>query len=489
MTEATPTGSSTRAAPSPRAIDPGGLLPAAGIGVLVAALLIALSSGYGYHRDELYFLEAARHPAIGYVDQGPLTPLLALLGGDSLIALRVAPALLAGLVVLVTGLIARDLGAARGAQVFAAGCMAVSAILLQTGHLLSTTTVDLLVWALVTWFTVRALSAGGPRWLLVGLAAGVGLQNKMLVAFLLAALLVGVLVAGPRRVLRDPWLWGAGLLALAIWSPFLVWQAWHGWPMLALSRSIAAGASTSSEPWWLVVPFQAVLVGPLLIPVWVAGLVALWRRYPLFPVAAAVLAVLFMATGGKPYYLAGLFPLLLAAGAGPVLGWARTTLRRVLLGVAVALTALVNVVLMLPVVPVTALADTPITAMVGDVGETVGWPEFARTVSAVVPPGGVVVAANYGEAGALRRFAPDVPVLSGHNAFADWGVPPAGAVPAVVVGYPEARVREWFPDCTVAATIDNGVGLDNQEQGRPVWRCGPPREGWAALRPQLRRVG
>jgi hypothetical protein len=489
VTGTTPNGSSTRTESSPRAIERGGLLLVAGIGVLLTALLMALSSGYGYHRDELYFLEAARHLAPGYVDQGPLTPLLALLGGDSLVALRIAPAVLAGLIVLVTGLTARDLGATRGAQVLAAGCMAVSAILLQTGHLLSTTTVDLFVWALVTWFTVRALPTGGPRWLLVGVAAGVGLQNKMLVAFLLVGLLVGVLVAGPRRVLRDPWLWGAGVLALAIWSPFLVWQATHGWPMLALSRSIAAGGSTSSEPWWLIVPFQAVLVGPLLIPVWVAGLVALWRRYPLFPVAAAVLAVVFMATGGKPYYLAGLFPLLLAAGAGPVLAWARTHVRRVLLGIAVVLTALNNVVLMLPVVPVADLKDTPITALVGDVGETVGWPEFAATVSAVVPPGGVVVAANYGEAGALRRFASDVRVLSGHNAFADWAIPPATAAPAVVVGYPEERVRAWFPDCAAAATIDNGVGLDNQEQGRTVWRCGPPREGWSVLWPQLRRVG
>jgi hypothetical protein len=470
---------------SPRATSRGPLV----VGAAVTLLLVALSSGYGYHRDELYFLEAARHLAPGYVDQGPLTPLLALLGGSSLVALRVAPAVLAGLVVLVTGLIARDLGAARGAQLFAAGCMAVSAILLQTGHLLSTTTVDLLVWALVTWFTVRALPRGGPRWLLVGLAAGVGLQNKMLVAFLLVAMLVGLVAVGPRRHLRDPWLWGAGLLALAIWSPFLVWQAVHGWPMLALSRSIAAGGSTSSEPWWLVVPFQAVLVGPLLIPVWVAGLVALWRRYPLFPVAAALLAVVFMATGGKPYYLCGLYPLLLAAGAPPVLAWARSTLRKVLLGLAVALTALVNVVLMLPVVPVAELADTPITAMVGDVGETVGWPEFADTVAGAVPPGGVVLAANYGEAGALRRFAPEVPVLSGHNAFADWGTPPAQAGPTIVVGYPEERVREWFPDCAPAATIDNGVRLDNQEQDRTVWRCGPPRAGWNALWPQLRRVG
>ncbi|WP_181779780.1 glycosyltransferase family 39 protein [Pseudonocardia pini] len=483
--------SSTR---SPSAIGSDARVGVTAIGVVLTALLVALSSGYGYHRDELYFLEASRHLALGFVDQGPLTPVFALVGGDSLMGLRVLPAVFAGLVVLVTGLIARDLGGSRGAQLLAAGCTAVSAIVLQTGHLLSTTTFDLLVWALVTWFVVRALPGGGPRWLLVGLAAGVGLQNKMLVAFLLVGLLVGLLATGPRRALRDPWLWAAGLLALLIWSPFLVWQATHGRPMLELSASIAAGGSTSSEPWWLIVPFQAVLVSPLLIPVWVAGLVALWRTrtYRLFPVAAAVLAVVFMATGGKPYYLCGFYPVLLAAGAGPTLRWAHTRVRAALLGAAVALGALVNVVLMLPVVPVGELAETPITAMVADVGETVGWPELAGTVAGVVaaqPPGTVVLAANYGEAGALRRFAPQLAVFSGHNSFADWGTPADPAGRTVVVGYLEAVVRGWFTACAPAAEIDNRVGLDNQEQGRTVWLCGPPQQTWAELWPQVRRVG
>ena len=141
--------------------------------------------------------------AFGYVDQPPLTPLVARaadgLFGGSLVGLRLPSALAAGLVVLVTGLIAREFGGGRAAQVLAAACMAVSAVLLAVGHLLSTTTFDLLAWTVLSWLLVRALRDGGPSWLVAGAVAGVGLQNKLLPAFLLAAVLVGVLLGARAR--------------------------------------------------------------------------------------------------------------------------------------------------------------------------------------------------------------------------------------------------------------------------------------------------
>lgn len=470
-----------------------------GLPALTTVVLLLAAGGYGYHRDELYFLAAGRRLAWGYVDQGLFTPLLARIAtelfGDSLVGLRVIPALLAGAVVLVTATIARDLGGGRGEQALAAACAAVSAILLQTGHLLSTTTTDLLAWTLVTWLAVRALrGGGGARWLPVGLAAGLGLLNKPLTAALLGALVAALLIAGPRWPLRDPWFWGAGAIAVLCWTPFLLWQSANGWPLLSVAGSIAGGGSTSSEPWWLVVPFQAVLVAPLLVPVWVAGIVALARDRTLraFPIAYGLLAVAFTVTGGKPYYLAGLYPVLLAAGAGPALRWARTRLRATLLGMAVAASAAANVLLMLPVVPEDELAGTPVTAMVADVGETVGWPAFAATVGGVAraqPPGTVVLAANYGEAGALQRFAPDLAVYSGHNSYADWGTPPPGADRVVAVGYGRPALERWFGSVEPVARIDNGVGLENEEQGGTVWVAGAPRRPWPDLWAEIRRVG
>ncbi|MGY1822679.1 glycosyltransferase family 39 protein [Geodermatophilus sp. SYSU D00079] len=494
--------------PSP--VDPRPALARAPLTALaagVALLLVAVSGRYGYHRDELYFLRAGREAAFGYVDQPPLTPLLAAaldaLAPGSLVALRVPSALAAGAVVVLTGLLAREFGGGRAAQLLAAAAIGVSAFLLAVGHLLSTSTVDLLVWTALSWLLVRALRDGGAVWLAAGAVAGVGLQNKLQPAFLVAAVLLGVLAVGPREVFRSPWPWLGGALALALWSPNLVWQASHGWPQLALAEAIAAGSSGTSEPWYLFLPFQLVLVSPLLVPVWVAGWVRLardpgLRPWRAFAVAYAVLAAGFLLTGGKPYYLAGLYPVLLAAGAQPVLAWVRRGTGRVragLVAAALALSLVVDALLMLPLLPVGALARSPVPAVNYDAGETVGWPAFAATVERArqrLPAGRpvAVLTRNYGEAGAVDRFAPGLaPAYSGHNAYWSWG-PPGDEVTAVVaVGFPEEQLRRWFGRVEPAGRVDNGVGLDNDEQGVQVWVAADRLVPWAQIWPHLRRLG
>ncbi|RZU30399.1 glycosyltransferase family 39 protein [Blastococcus saxobsidens] len=475
------------------------------LGAALAVALLALAGRYGYHRDELYFLRAGSEPAAGYVDQPPFTPIVAAamdaLAPGSLVALRLPSALAAGAVVVLTGLLAREFGGGRTAQLFAAACMAVSSVLLAVGHLLSTTTFDLLFWTLLSWLLVRAVRDGGRTWLLVGGVAGLALQNKLHPAFLLGAVVLGLLAVGPRRVLGSPWPWAGGLVALLVWAPNLVWQARNDWPQLALADAIAAGSSGTSEPWYLFVPFQLVLVGPLLFPVWMAGWWRLARDRQLrtwgcFAVAYAVLALLFLVTGGKPYYLAGLYPLLLAAGADPALRWARrfgARARTVLLS-ALALSLVVSAVLMLPVLPVRWLASTPVPAVNYDAGETVGWPRFAAAVEQAhgrLPDGdrAVVLTGNYGQAGAVDRYAPELgPAYSGHNSYWTWGPPPEEATAAVVVGLPREQLERWFGSVRAAGRIDNGVGLDNEEQGTTVWLATERQVPWSQIWSELRRL-
>jgi hypothetical protein len=473
----------------------------------VALLLLATSGRYGYHRDELYFLRAGREAAFGYVDQPPLTPLLAramdvLLPG-SVTGLRLPSVLASALVVLLTGLIARELGGGRGAQLLAAASMGVSAVLLAVGHLLSTTTVDLLAWTALTWLLVRALRDGGPVWLATGAVAGLALQNKTLPLVLLAGVLVGLLVAGPRAALASRWPWLGAVVALVIWAPNLAWQAANGFPVVTLSAAIAGGSSGSSEPWYLFLPFQLVLVSPLLVPVWALGWWRLardpgLRTWRAFAVAYVLVAAVFLVTGGKPYYLAGFFPVLLAAGAPAVVSWVQrrtTAVRSALVAVALAASLAMSALLMLPLVPADELAQTPIPDIHYDAGETVGWPEFAATVAAVharVPAGErvAVLTGNYGEAGAVDRFLPALaPAHSGHNSYWTWGPPPDEAGTLIVIGAEEAQLRRWFGEVELAARIDNGLGLDNDEQGEPVWLARDRREPWSRIWPQLRHIG
>ena len=474
--------------------------------VAFAAVLMATSGWYGYHRDELYFIAIGGHPAFGYVDQPPLVPLLAhaldATSGHSLVWLRVPSALAGALVVLVTGLIAHEFGGGRGAQLLAAGSIAGSGFVLGTSHLMSTTTFDLLAWTVIIWLIVRALRDDGPAWVLAGVAAAVSLEIKTLPIFLLVALLIGVLVAGPRNILRSRWLWLGALIALIGWAPNLVWQATHHWPQLTLAHSVAAGHSGSSQPRALFIPYQFLLMGPPLAAIWLAGLWRLsrgpeFRRWRCLPVAYLALIVIFMATGGKPYYLGGMYPALFAAGAAPALRWARTRARVAIATAVFAISVAISAVVALPIVPAGALHDTPIVAMNYDAGEQVGWPAFARTIGSVfdgLSPAdrshAIVLTGNYGEAGAVLRFARKVgPVFSGHNAFWNLGPPPASTQTAIVIGYHEADLRDWFHTVQRVAVIDNGKHLNNDEQGNAVWVCRGPTQPWAKLWPAMRNLG
>lgn len=491
----------------PRCASPGLALGVLlGLGGAVVLVLIAGAGGYGYHRDELYFLAAGDHLDWGFADQGPLTPLIAhvmdAIAPGSVRVLRIPSALMAGGIVVVAGALAHELGGTRRAQLIAAACTAVASVVLIVGHLLSTSTFDLLAWALLTWLVARVIRTGQTKlWPLAGVVAGLALLNKPLIAFLVAALAAGLAIAGPRDLLRSRWLWAGAIIALALWSPWLLWQAAHGWPQLDVSSSIARGGSVSSQPRWALLPFQLLLVSPVLAPVWIAGLAALLRRSSLrrfrfFAVAWIFLVLVFLATGGKPYYLAGMFPVLLAAGATEVDAWLERgsrRARRTSLATAIVLSGVVSIALALPVLPQRDAG--PVVATNADVGETIGWPQFARTVASVYNRAQgrpTIFTSNYGEAGALDRYGPTLGLpaaYSGHNAFANWGPPPDHDGAVVAVGLDASELSAHFTRCRLAARVENTAGIDNDERGAPIELCSGTRHPWSQIWGALRHLG
>jgi hypothetical protein len=480
-----------------------------GVAAVVAGVLMAFSARYGYHRDELYFLDCGRHLAWGYPDQPPLVPLLARLMSDisstSLVVLRLPSAVATAATLCLTGLTARELGGGRSAQLLAVGATGMSYFVLGAGHLLSTTTIDLPFEVAVVWLSLRAVRTGNGRlWLAVGATAGIGLLANDLVGFIVLGLVVGVLLAGPRDIFRSSWLYAGGLIMAALWSPYLVWQARHGWPQLTIARAIANGSSGTSEPRWAFLPFQLVLPGIFITPVWVTGLVRLLRSAELrwaraVAVAWIALAVIFIATGGKPYYILGLLPALLAAGAPAVVRWmaARSGQRR-LLGAAVVL-QLVGLPVVLPILPLSAVHDSPIVALNYDAGETIAWPTYVREIAAVTPgpPLGVggatqILASNYGEAGAVDRYGGRLGLAKAHgvqNANWVWGPPPSRAREILAVGFSSSRLTPYFTKVELVALLNNHLGVDDDEQGAPVWLCSGRRQPWSTIWPKLRRYG
>jgi hypothetical protein len=421
----------------------------------------------------------------------------------SLPVLRTPSAISAAIVVVFTAMTARELGAERAAQLVAAGAMAVAAFLMGSGHLMSTSTFALLTWTLLLWLVVHILRTGRDKlWVLAGVIAGWGLLDSDLMAFLMAGLVIGLVIAGPRRAFATPWLWLGGVLAALMWTPYLVWQARHGWPQLDVSRSIAAGNSGTSEPRWLFIPIQFGLVSPFLVPTWLGGLVRLFRDERVqwaraIGWAYVFMVVAFIAKGGKPYYVAGMFPVLLAAGAQPTLDWVRrgrAAVRRKLLAAAYVL-SVPTVLFTIPVLPLSTLPHSHVIDANYDIGETVAWPEYVREIAEVyaqAPAGSAIVTQNYGEAGAVDRYgaAYHVPhAFSGHNGYYYWARPTDSVTSIVAVGVDEDLLQRSFTDVRLAARLHNSRGIENDEQAREAFICTGPTASWRVLWPRFRNIG
>jgi Dolichyl-phosphate-mannose-protein mannosyltransferase len=486
-------------------------LAALAIALGAVALELAVSSRYGYHRDELYFLECGRHLAWGYVDQPPLTPAVGWaathLFGSSLTALRLFPALSMGALVTFGALIARELGGGRFAQILAALGVALAGEFLGASHLLSPTPFDQLSWVVTSYLVIRLIRTGRERlWLAVGLTVGIGLLNKWTIAFFVVALAAGLVATREQRWhFGRPWLWAGVVVGLAIWAPNLLWQADHGWPFVEMSKSLHREAIDDGNLYSFI-PAQLIYVGPLLLPVWVAGLWWLARSpegrpYRAFAWAYALLFAFFLASLGKAYYIGPMYGILLPAGAVATERYLERRRERGLLTrrrivVAVLIGGLLPLPIALPILPAATLATVPLQAINYDLGETIGWPRLVDKVSGVyrsLPPSrratAVILTSNYGEAGAVDRFGPALglpPAYSGHNNYYYWGPPAEPRGTTIGVGFSRRYLERFFRRVKLAGRIHNGLGVDNDEQGAPVWLARGPKAGWATSWPRLR---
>jgi hypothetical protein len=469
----------------------------------LAVVLTATSAGYGYHRDELYFRMLS--PQWGYVDQPPLTPLLARAMSalaDEAWAMRVPATVCAVVTVLLVALVTRELGGGRFAQGLAAWGYAFAAFPLSFGHILFSTGLDILAWVTASLCVIRAVLGEQPRWWLgFGAVVGLATANKLLIALLVVAFAIGLAAIGPRRL---PWPWVLGGLAVAVVLalPTVVYQATHGFPQLTMGQRLSAKNGQQNR--LLMGPFLLLLLGPLIVPVWVAGLVALvrrpqWRRARFLAMAFVALLVLSFVAGGQVYYPLGLLSVVYAAGCVPVAGWlsGAADRRRLVVG-AVALNSVVAAVISLPLAPVSVLGFTPVPGINQATRDQVGWPAYVGQVatayaslSAAERGSAIVVTTNYGEAGAVARYGPalGLPVpLSGQNELFVQARPPDTRAVAVVVGRGALLAATTNATCATVGRLDNGVGVGNEEQGQPVAVCRDARQPWAAVWPQFRHL-
>jgi hypothetical protein len=476
-----------------------------------------VNGGYGYMRDELYFVICGRRLAWGYADLPPLMPLIAWASDaayHSLRGLRLVPALAAAATVALAAEAARTLSGGLYARWLAGLAVLASSALQASGVMLTTDPLQPPAWLAAALFIVKAEQDDEPRWWwAVGPIVALALLAKYTIAFYAVAVALGLMLTPERRLLANWRPWVAALVALAIVAPNLVWQAANGWPYLAHGRELVAKMNEPLSP-GAFLALEILTLGPGAAPVWIAGLAAFafWRPFSAqrwVAIAWGLLIAAMILIHGRPYYAAPAFPLLMAGGAVALETWLGRVLRAALAAL-VVIGAIVFAPFVVPVLPVEAfVAYEELIGLKASTGERLtlgalpqyyadmfGWPELAETVGKAyqaLPPEerarAVFFGRNYGEAAAVDFFGAPwgvPPAISAHNAYYLWGpLGHDGSVMLIVARSPDL-LKTRFRSVEPAGQWMNPLGMPD-ESGLTLWLCrdrlGPPLpEAWPSLR-------
>jgi Dolichyl-phosphate-mannose-protein mannosyltransferase len=473
--------------------------------IALSTLLLHFLTGnrYGFDRDELSLLDDARHLAWGYVAYPPITPLFArlslLLFGISLPGFRFFSWLVQAVAVVLAGLMARELGGSRRAQIIAA--LAAVPFCLGGGALMTYISFDYLCWVLAAYFVLWLLKTGNPRWwLAIGAALGLGMLSKYTMGFFTLGIVGAVLLTDARRFLRSKYLWLGAAISILLFLPNLLWQARHHFVSLDFlrfihERDVREGQTSGFLP-------DQIELALLAFPLALAGLYYFFskngRRFRMLGWMYVISVALFLIAKGRGYYLAPAYPMLYAAGA-VFLDWhaelqaSRAKALRLAIFAVLLVDVAIAIAFALPTAPVGSAWWQFAIKVNGTLREEVGWPEFVETVAKIrdtLPAADRarlgILAGNYGEAGALNLYGEGYGLpraISGVNSFWErgYGDPPPETL--IVVGFPREWVDSHFASCQLAGHPWNRYGTTNEEtiEDPDMFVCRGLRQPWPAF--------
>jgi hypothetical protein len=498
MTTSAPVGTSLQTAHE----SPGGdwaLL--GGLAFLLFLGHMLVSGRYGYFVDELYYLACSQHLAWGYVDQPPLIVVITWLErvtlGDSLPALHFLPAVAAGLRVLLTGLIARELGARRFGMVLACVCVMVAPMYLGLDSLLTMNVFESLFWMSAALIALKIFNGGSPKlWLLFGVICGVGLLNKHSMLFFGFGLFVGLLLTKQRKQLSTPWIWLGGAIALLIFLPNLLWEAQRHFPTIELLRNVQqSGRNTERGP-VMFLAVQAMIMHPLAAPVWMAGLVELLRDregkgWRVLGITWLVIMACMLTMHGRMYYPAPSYPMLFGAGGVAFERWfAGLQSARWLKPLYLTLLTVTGLLLApfayFPLLTVDQyigysrffhfgpprIENNHLGPLPQIYADQFGWKEMAQVVAGVyqkLPPeeqkSCAIFGQNYGQAGAIDFFGAKMGLpsaISGHQSYFYWGSRGYSGECLIVLGDTPEQLGALYRDVEKVGTVYHPLSMPYQ---------------------------
>ncbi|HVB56197.1 MAG TPA: glycosyltransferase family 39 protein [Candidatus Acidoferrales bacterium] len=481
---------------------------------------------YGFFRDELYYMACGEHLAWGYVDQPPLIAVVAWLSrhlfGNSLASLRLFPVLAGSAVVWITGALAGELGGGLLAQFLAAAAILFAPAYLAFDSFFSMNAFEPLFWLLCAWIVVRIVNGSSPRlWVVFGVVAGLGLENKHSMLVFGFALAAGLLLSGQSRLFRSKWIWLGALVAFAIFLPNLLWEARHGWPQIEVVRNAQLYKNVHVSPLRFLEE-QIIFLHPVALPIWLGGLAWYFfsdkgKQWHFLGWTYLIVLGIFMLFNGKTYYPLPVYPVLMAAGGvawerflkpgGP---WRRSF--AIALPVLLVVGGLQAVPFGVPVLPVNAFlrylkmipasfhvrterdATVPLPQLYADM---FGWDNMAETVARVYhnlpaseQAGCAILAGNYGEAGAIDYYGPKLGLpkaISGHNSYYYWGPRNYSGSCVIIFGERATQFAGYFGEVQRVATITNPHAMA-VEQNVPVYLCHEPSEPLSVLWPRFKMI-
>lgn len=473
---------------------------------------LATSRVYGLFIDELYFLACGEHLAWGYVDMPPLTALQAWLArslfGDSMLAIRLFPALAGAGIVLLTGAISREFGGKRFAQGLAALAVAVAPAYLLACSYLSMNSFEPLIWMGCALVLIRIVKTGNTRlWLTFGFLSGIGLENKDTMLLFGFALVVGMLLTAERRLMANRWFLLGGLLAFMIFLPNLIWMIQHHFPHLEMLANIRRNQRNVELSPIQFLAQQILFMGPLAAPIWLAGLGHLvvrpeGRRYRALGFAYVVTIGVLLAVHGRVYYPLPAYPMLFAAGAVALEGWLARPGRGWVKPAYVAVVALSGAVLAplaTPILPPEAyirythaihleqprIEHRRTSALPQLFADRFGWPEMVATVAKVygsLPPEErakcAIFGNDYGQAGAIDFYGAKFGLpkaIGGHVSYWVWGPRDYTGEIMIVLGDRRKGAEQWYDQVEAVAEVGHPYAMDQEHF--TVFLCRKPK-GW-----------
>ncbi len=466
------------------------------LATLTLAFHMATATLYGFFIDELYFLACGQHLAWGFIDMPPLTAFQAWLTrhlfGDSPYSIRLFPSLAGAGLVLLAGVLVRELGGGRFAQIVAALVVAVAPGYLVFCSYLSMNAIEPLIWTGCAIVVVRILKGGDPRWWLVfGLLSGVGLLNKHTMLVFGFSIVMALLLTADRKLMFNRWFVLAGVIAFTIFLPNLLWEIRNHFPHVEMLANIKRnGRDVQMNPLVFLL-FDGLMASPVAAPVWIAGLVSLLfgaqKRFRVLGLTWLIAFAVLLAANGRFYYLFPAFVMLIAAGAVTL---ERATEQRRWLGVAYAALIAIGGALIAPIlVPVLPPAayerytqlthlqqprfeHRKTTSMPQLFADRFGWPEMVATVAHAwysLPPDQraqtAIFGNDYGQSGAIDFYGPryGLPKSIGtHVSNWTWGPRQYTGDSLLVLGDDRETLERKFAVVKPMAEIGHPYAMDQE---------------------------